>query len=151
MYQKILVPIDGSATAARGLTEAIALGRLTGARLQLVHVVDELSFALAAGEGLTYTGDMLNLLREAGAAMLAEAQARVQSAGLEVDTVLKDGLAGRVADLVLDQAQAWGAELLVLGTHGRRGIGRMFMGSDAESIVRQATMPVLLVRASAQS
>jgi len=151
MYQRILVPIDGSATAARGLAEAIALGRLTGARLQLVHVIDELSFALAAGEGLTFSGDLLGLLRESGAAILAGAQASVRAAGLEVETVLKDGVAGRVADLVLDQAKAWGAELLVLGTHGRRGIGRLFMGSDAESIVRQAPMPVLLVRAGGQS
>jgi nucleotide-binding universal stress UspA family protein len=151
MYQRILVPIDGSATAARGLAEAVALGRLTGARLQLVHVIDELSFALAASEGLTLSGDLLGLLREAGAAILADAQATVRAAGLEVETVLKDGLAGRVADLVLDQASAWGAELLVLGTHGRRGIGRLFMGSDAESIVRQAAMPVLLIRCGGPS
>jgi nucleotide-binding universal stress UspA family protein len=78
--------------------------------------------------------------------MLAEAQARVQSGGLEVDTVLKDGLAGRVADLVLDQAQAWGAELLVLGTHGRRGIGRVLMGSGAEQIIRLSPVPVLVIR-----
>jgi len=51
MYQRILVPIDGSATAARGLAEAIALGRLTGARLQLVHVIDELSFARRQCDG----------------------------------------------------------------------------------------------------
>ena len=148
MYSKILVPIDGSATAARGLQEAIALGRLTGATLRLIHVVDELSFALSSGYGLTYTGDILNLLREAGREGLDGAQAKVQAAGLGVDTVLSDGFSGRVCDLVLAQAESWGADLIVLGTHGRRGIGRMFMGSDAESIVRSATVPVLLLRAA---
>ncbi len=146
MYQKILVPIDGSATSECGLEEAIKLGQLTGAKLRLVHVVDELSFALSAGYGVSYTGDILGVLRTTGAEILSKAQAHVQAQGLEVDTVLNDGLAGRVCDLVLAQAGSWGADLIVLGTHGRRGVGRLFMGSDAENIVRAATIPVLLLR-----
>ena len=149
MYQRILVPIDGSATGARGLEEAIKLGKLTGARLRLVHVVDELSFAMSAGYGLTYTGDVLNVLREAGTEILGKAINHAKAAGLEADSVLNDSFAGRVCDLVLAQAKAWDADLIVLGTHGRRGVGRMFMGSDAENIVRGATTPVLLVRSDA--
>lgn len=151
MYKKILVPIDGSATSARGLEEAIKLARLTGARLRLIHVVDELSFAMSAGYGLTYTGDVLNVLREAGAEILSNAVTQAMAAGLEADSVLNDSFAGRVCDLVLAQAKAWGADLIVLGTHGRRGVGRMFMGSDAENVVRGATTPVLLVRAAADA
>ncbi|MEP7295273.1 MAG: universal stress protein [Burkholderiales bacterium] len=149
MYQRILVPIDGSDTAARGLAEAVKLAKLTGAQLRLLHVVDELSFALGASEGLTFTGDVLNLLREGGAAVLAGAAATVRAAGLQVDTVLKDSFAGRVSDLVVAEAAAWPADLIVLGTHGRRGVGRLFMGSDAESIVRSAHTPVLLLRGGA--
>jgi len=148
MYQRILVPFDGSATAARGLAEAVKLAGLTGARLRLIHVVDELSFAFAASEGLTFTGDMPSLLREAGAAILAQGAASAQAAGLVVETVLKDSFAGRVCDLVIDEARSWPADLIVLGTHGRRGVGRLFMGSDAESIVRSAPIPVLLIRAT---
>jgi len=147
MYQKILVPIDGSPTAARGLDEAIALGKLTGGQLRLIHVVDELSFALGSGYGATYSGDILGMLRDAGAEILSVARARAQAAGLTADTVLHDNFEGRVSDLVTAQADSWGAELIVLGTHGRRGMGRLFMGSDAENIVRRATVPVLLVRA----
>ena len=66
-----------------------------------------------------------------------------------VDTVLKDSFAGRVSDLVIKEAGAWPADLIVLGTHGRRGLGRLFMGSDAEAIVRSAPVPVLLLRAKA--
>ena len=151
MYQRILVPIDGSVTAARGLAEAIKLGRLTGAQLRLIHIVDELSFALSASQGMTMTGDMLDMLREAGAEILAQGAAGVRAAGLQVDTVLKDSFAGRVSDLVIAEAGAWPADLIVLGTHGRRGVGRLFLGSDAETIVRSAPVPVLLLRAAAST
>jgi len=151
MYQRILVPIDGSPTAERGLAEAIKLGRLTGAQLRLIHVVDELSFALSASQGMTLTGDVLDMLREAGAEILAQGAASVRAAGLQVDTVLKDSFAGRVSDLVISEASAWPADLIVLGTHGRRGVGRLFLGSDAETIVRSAPIPVLLLRAAASN
>ena len=146
MYQRILVPIDGSATSHRGLAEAIALARVTGGRLHLLHVVDELSFAMAADGFSGLSVDLLTLLREGGAKILATAVAEVEAAGLPVDGVLKDSLAGRVSDLVLDEAATWPADLIVIGTHGRRGAGRLFMGSDAEQVLRQASAPVLLVR-----
>jgi nucleotide-binding universal stress UspA family protein len=148
MYQRILVPIDGSPTSARGLAEATLLGQLTGAQLRLIHVVDEQSFALGASQGMTLTGDVLNLLREVGAEILAQGAASVRAAGLAVDTVLKDSFTGRVSDLVIKEAGVWPADLIVLGTHGRRGLGRLFMGSDAETIVRSALVPVLLIRAT---
>lgn len=151
MYQLILVPIDGSATSDRGLEEAIKLGKLTGAKLRLIHVVDELSFALSTSYGGAYSGDILGSLRDAGGEILSKGQARVQACGLEVDTVLNDSFSGRVCDLVMAQVARWGADLIVLGTHGRRGVGRLFMGSDAENIVRAATIPVLLLRADPTS
>lgn len=147
MYQRILVPVDGSATSDRGLDEAIKLGTLTGAKLRLIHVVDGLSFALSAGYGMTSTGDVLGVLRTAGAEILSKGQAQVRAHGIEVDTVLSDSLVGRVCDLVSAQVSGWDADLIVLGTHGRRGVGRLFMGSDAEDIVRVSTIPVLLLRA----
>ena len=146
MYQSILVPVDGSATSDCGLDEAIKLGKLTGAKLRLIHVVDELSFAISAGYGAVGSFDIISLLREAGGEILSKAKARVQASGLEVDTVLIDSFEGRVCDLVLAQVGIWGADLIVLGTHGRRGVGRLFMGSDAENIVRASTIPVLLLR-----
>ena len=66
--------------------------------------------------------------------------------GVPVDTVLIENLDARVAQLVVEHAQAWGADLIVLGTHGRRGLARVLMGSDAEQIARTAPVPVLLVR-----
>ena len=148
MYQKILVPIDGSPTSSRGLQEAIKLAKLTGARLRLMHVVDSISFAVGMEAAMMVTGEMLELMREGGRELLDKARARVEKAGLRVDTVLVDSLAGRVCDLVVAQAESWHAGLIVLGTHGRRGVGRMLLGSDAELILRLATVPVLLVRAA---
>ena len=148
MYQKILVPIDGSATSSRGLQEAIKLAKLTGARLRLIHVVDSISFAAGMEASMMVTNEMLGLMRESGEKLLAKARAKVEKAGLRVDTVLIDNMAGRVCDLVVAQAKAWHAGLIVVGTHGRRGVGRMLLGSDAEMITRLATMPVLLVRSA---
>jgi nucleotide-binding universal stress UspA family protein len=151
MYQRILVPVDGSPTSQRGLTEAVALGKLTGARLRLLHVVDETSFAMSADAFGAYTGDLLTLLRDGGEQLLAAAKAQVEAAGLAVDGVLRESLAGRVCDLVTEEARAWPADLIVLGTHGRRGAGRLLLGSDAEQILRLASVPVLLVRSDAAS
>lgn len=147
MYQRILVPVDGSPTSRRGLQEAIKLARLTGARLRLMHVVDELALASGLEAATMMTGEMMQLLREGGARLLAKERARAEKAGVATDSVLADSLAGRICDQVVDQARAWRADLIVLGTHGRRGVGRMLLGSDAEMIVRLATVPVLLVRA----
>ena len=147
MYQRILVPIDGSPTSSRGLQEAIKLAKLTGARLRLIHVVDSISFATGMEAATMVTAEMLGLMRQGGEQLLAKASARVEKAGVRVDSVLFDSIAGRVCDLVVEQATQWRAGLIVLGTHGRRGIGRMLLGSDAEMIARLATVPVLLVRA----
>ncbi len=147
MYQRILVPVDGSSTSLRGLQEAIQLAKLTGARLRLMHVIDELSFALAMDAYAGYSGDWLNVLRENGGRILADAQSAAKAAGVEADTVLCDNFEGSVHDLVVSEATKSGADLIVLGTHGRRGVGRMVMGSSAEQILRYAPVPVLLVRA----
>jgi nucleotide-binding universal stress UspA family protein len=146
MYQKILVPVDGSATSDLGLNEATKLAKLTGARVRLLHVVDVLSLAIA-GEGMVGTaGDVLAAVRESGRTILQRGEASVQAAALDVDTVLLENTAGRVAEIVADEAASWGADLIVLGTHGRRGVGRLILGSDAEQVLRLAPVPVLLVR-----
>jgi nucleotide-binding universal stress UspA family protein len=148
MYTKILVPVDGSPTSNRGLDEAIKLARLTGAKLKLLHVVDLLTIAMTPEAGAGLTAQMVDLLTEGGKTILADARARVQAADLDVDTELIDSLAVRVCDQVVDVAKAWGADLIVIGTHGRRDVGRLMIGSDAEQIVRRAPAPVLLVRAA---
>jgi nucleotide-binding universal stress UspA family protein len=146
MYTHILVPVDGSPTSNHGLDEAVKLATLTGARLRLIHVVDELVYATSLdGMGAMAT-DLIPLLREGGEKILQIAKSRVEASGVPVETALFDTFAERVCDLVVAEAMRWHADLIVLGTHGRRGVGRVLMGSDAEQIVRLAPTPVLLVR-----
>ena len=147
MYQRILVPIDGSATSDRGLDEAVRLAQLTGASLRLIHVVDELTFATGLEPTAAFAVDMIPLLKEAGTRIIERGKARVAAAGVPVDAVLLETFSARMSDLVVEQALAWKADLIVIGTHGRRGVRRMLLGSDAEQVLRTAPVPVLLVRA----
>ena len=146
MYQRILVPVDGSPTSNAGLAEAIKLAKLTGACVRVLHVVDETAFLMGGDSFTPMSGDVFTLLKEAGQAVLEAARVKVSAAGLPVQVALFDGFTGRLSDRVAEQVRDWRADVMVLGTHGRRGVGRMLMGSDAEQIVRTATVPVLLVR-----
>lgn len=145
MYERILVPIDGSATANHGLDEAIRLAKLCNARIGLLHVLDELVLMT----GFETTGsieELLPRLKQGAELMLEDARRRVAAAGVPVEIRLTECLGARTSEIVLEHAQAWKADVIVLGTHGRRGVGRFLLGSDAEQILRGADVPVLLVR-----
>jgi nucleotide-binding universal stress UspA family protein len=148
MYQRILVPVDGSATSNCGIDEAIRLAKMAGGRLRLVHVVDGL--VLSTGLELA-SCDVIGILTEAGAETLSAAKAKVEASGIAVDTFLSEAFNERVCDVVVAQARQWNADLIVIGTHGRRGVGRLLIGSDAEQIVRTAPVPVLVVRPAAEA
>ncbi len=145
MYERILVPIDGSPTSNAGLAEAMKLAKLTGARLRLLHVVDEMPFLMSEGYG-AMSADIFDRLKDAGREILEEGRARVEAAGIAVDATLFDSLSGRLCERVEEETKAWNADLIVIGTHGRRGVQRMLLGSDAEQVVRSALLPVLLIR-----
>jgi nucleotide-binding universal stress UspA family protein len=147
MYARILVPVDGSPTSKRGVAEAVKLAALTGGRIKFLHAIDMLSFAAVPEFGMTATPQLLDKLREGGLAILAGAKEVAAKAGIGCDAALVDNLTGRVCELVIDEAKTWDADLIVIGTHGRRGVGRLLLGSDAEQIVRLSPVPVLLVRA----
>ena len=148
MYQRILVPVDGSPTSNRGLAEAVKVAKLTGAQVRLLHVVDGMPFVMSVeGYGGMAT-DVLTLLREAGEGILQQARTLVKDNGIAVDTVMFDSFGGRLCDHVLEQVKEWRADLVVLGTHGRRGVSRALLGSDGEQLLRTSPVPVLLVRAS---
>jgi nucleotide-binding universal stress UspA family protein len=150
MFQRILVPIDGSPTSNRGLDEAIGLATDQKAKICLLHVADELGRTgepeAAVFMPPSYMDRYLELRRAAGRKLLARAEAKVRKRGIEVETVLLPTLGHSVADLIIKQAKKWRADMIVLGTHGRRGLTRVVMGSDAEVVVRETPLPVLLVR-----
>ncbi|MBO9648783.1 MAG: universal stress protein [Variovorax sp.] len=146
MYQRILIPVDGSPTSIGGLDEAIRIAKMTHGRLRLLHVVDELSFALAMGSESAYGDEALKSMRVEAQRVLDTALALAQSAGVEADTRLSETFPGTLSEGVAAEAREWGADLIVLGTHGRRGAKRLVLGSGAERILRVAPVPVLLVR-----
>lgn len=144
MYAKILVPVDGSETSKHGLNEAIKLVKAQGGQLRLVHVVNEL-ILVDQYEWSTYEGNVIEILRKGGRDILNEAESMVRERGLEPQGTLLEHVGGAAADLIVAQAKEWPADLIVMGTHGRRGIRRLALGSDAEQVVRLSPVPVLLV------
>ncbi|HUN25951.1 MAG TPA: universal stress protein [Steroidobacteraceae bacterium] len=146
MYQRILVPTDGSDTAQRGVDEAIALAKTLGARIRLVHVVNERSLVSPEVTGAAFDR-YAEQLHEFGASVLKATERHVRDAGVGVDAKLIETVTAPAAEYILHEARDWPADLIVCGTHGRRGIRRIVLGSDAEYIVRQSPVPVLLVRA----
>lgn len=147
-YKQILVPVDGSPTSDKALAEAIAFARLTGARLRLVHVVDELSYANGFEPAINYVNDILPLMRAASEKLLAQGRQRALDQGVDADSVLIVDAPGRICEHVAEQARLAKADLIVVGSHGRRGVGRVLLGSDSEQIIRHAPVPVLVVRAA---
>lgn len=145
MYRKILVPIDGSATAARGLHEAMRLAADQKATIRLIHVVNEL-MVMASYEGTIYSGELITALRESGQRILEQARQHVAAQGIAVEAELLEAHGGQAGSAIVKDADHCQADIIVLGTHGRRGLSRVVMGSDAEQVVRLAKIPVLLVR-----
>ena len=144
MYQRILVPIDGSPTSLRGLEVAVRLAMLTKGRLRLMHVVDDLSFALCLDAYGGKGGDWLGFLRDNGARVLEQAKSAVAACGVGVETMLSDNFSGPVHLQVTVEAGRCRADLIVPGAHGRRSAGRLVLARGAENILCCSTVPVLL-------
>ncbi|MGN2390763.1 universal stress protein [Pelomicrobium sp. G1] len=142
MYQRIFVPIDGSPASSAALAEAIGLSKKLGAAMRLAHVYESLRHT--GSEGFI---DLTERLKEEGKFLLAEAQKRCAESGVEADTVLVDAAGRRIATAIVEEAARWGAQLIVMGTHGRHGFEHLILGSVAEGVVRRAATPVLLIRA----
>lgn len=145
MYRKILVAIDDSDTSARGLDEAIKLARGESAQLCILHAIEPTALAMYP-EAAAYADDLFELLRESGKQVLQKAVAKAARRGVKARTALIDNRGFPIAELIVEYAGVWKADVIVLGTHGRRGFSHLLMGSDAESVVRLSPIPVLLVR-----
>lgn len=146
-YKKILVPVDGSPTSNAGLREAIQIAKGQGASLQLVHVVDYHYLTMTGLEAGAYIDDLMASLMQSGRRILKRAEETARKAGVPVSGALIESPTGPAADAIVRQAKKWKADVIVIGTHGRRGVRRLMMGSDAEQVVRNSPVPVMLVRA----
>lgn len=146
MYRKILVAVDGSESSKRALNEAIRIAALSGAEVHAVYLVEKAPV-------FPYTGhyDMATMnhnLRQLGLTTLNEAAQAMAAAKVDGDTELleMDNMTDDIAKCLQRCARDYGADLVVMGTHGFRGVRRAVLGSVAEKFLRLSTCPVLLMR-----
>lgn len=146
MYTRILVAIDGSALTERILTHAWELARRLAATVRLVHVVDTGWLDLGMELGVD-TSELSHARRAAGEKLLADALASARAAGLTAETRLLEMATptDHIGALISREAADWPADLVLVGTHGRRRLERMLLGSTAEGVARLSPAPVLLV------
>ena len=147
VYRRILVPVDGSSTSIAGLNEALRLARNQKARIRLIHIVDERMIFSTAEAGMNIE-PVIDSLKSGGKRILEHAAKLAAARGVRAETDMVENAASQVADVLVSRARRWRADLVVMGTHGRRGVNRLVLGSDAELVVRNSPVPVLLVRSA---
>ena len=148
MYNRIFVAIDGSESSLAAVREAARLAAGSPAVLRVVAVAD-IPAAVLTAEGANLPGVEHRALVSAREAVAA-ARAILTEAGLQFETDTPESLGVPVADVLVAAASAWQADVIVVGTHGRKGWRRMVLGSVAESLARSADRPVLLVHKHAE-
>jgi nucleotide-binding universal stress UspA family protein len=147
MYRTPLVPVDGSPAAAAGLEEAVRLAGAIGARLHLMNIVDDRAFD-GDGDAAAASGDLGEVVRERGEAVLRHAQALAAQRGVASATALVRSGGEDLQALVARQAEQSGADLVVLGTHAGQTLSRLFMSHDAGHLLNHVAVPVLLVQST---
>ncbi len=145
MFKRILVPVDGSHTSTLGLQQAVKMAREQDARLRVISIVDDLAIAQNFDANFD-TGFLFEELKAAGRRAITNATALLQRHKIKAETALFETTGKRIADVIVRDAAKWKADVIVMGTHGRRGINRLMLGSDAETVLRHAPCPVLMVR-----
>lgn len=146
MYQRILVPIDGSATSGRALDETVKFAQQHNAQVEVIYVLEDVLY-FENDDYLNYA-ELLHSMHCNGEKILAQAQQKLQQAGIVSETKLLEAQGARIANVIVDEAQNYLADLIIIGTHGRSGFSRILLGSVAEGVVRTAHIPILLIRGS---
>jgi nucleotide-binding universal stress UspA family protein len=142
MFKHILVPIDGSDCSLQALEVAAKFAGEQQARLTICTVVDPAKAAAMAFGEASMAAACLDALDEEGKALVGDAAGRVKVIWPSEVAVLD----GAPVDTIVDYARESEADLVIIGSHGRSGIQRLFLGSVAEGVIRNASMPVMVVR-----
>ena len=141
LYDRILVPTDGSEEGELAVCHALDLAAVHGASVRAIYVVDTARYAGMPME-TTWEG-VGDLLYDDGEAALKTVCELAADRGVDVETSVVDGSPSRE---IITHAERAGCDLVVMGTHGRGGIDRLLLGSVAEKVVRGSSIPVLTVR-----
>jgi nucleotide-binding universal stress UspA family protein len=142
MYERCLVPIDGSDVSYRALKEAIKIVNVSQGRVRLIYVVPE----LLTSYPVVGTQTMQEWTRTEGRDALAKAEALARELGVQTESALLEAKGQRVATVIVEDVERWPAEVIVMATHGRSGFDRLMFGSVAEGVLRTVTVPILLIR-----
>jgi nucleotide-binding universal stress UspA family protein len=144
MFQHILLPLDGSATASAALEKAIGIAKAFGSTVTPIYVIDPYPFT-AAGADLGFGQEQyFNAANADASAAIAAAQERFNEAGITVQPRVIEAHA--IWRGILDTAHSLGADLIVMGSHGRRGLEKLVLGSVAQSVLAHADISTLVVR-----
>jgi len=146
IYKRILVAVDGSETSTLAMQEAIHLAKDQKATLRIIYVADNF---VVVGDGVPFDFKQYeNAVRGYGLSILSNMESIAQKAGVSVESGIIENTehSVRIPEKIVDEASTWRADLLVIGTHGRRGFSRLVLGSVAEGVIRIASIPVLLIR-----
>jgi nucleotide-binding universal stress UspA family protein len=146
VYLHLLVPVDGSDASKAGLREVVRIATPDLSRIRLVHVIDS-SVGRDSYDPQTVGDTIIQASRDSGAAILAEAREVLTKDDLHVECVLIESHGERVPNRIIAQAREWPADLIIMGSHGRRGLARVVIGSNAAEVFRESPVPLLLVRA----
>jgi len=138
MYDRILLPTDGSDASDRAVEQAVGLAREMGAELHVLFVVEDIPYAPEMMDD-TVEEELQGIGEEAIAAI----EARADEAGVDVVSAIRKGAPHSA---ILEYADGEGVDAIVMGTHGRSGLDRYLLGSVTERVVRTADVPVLTVR-----
>jgi nucleotide-binding universal stress UspA family protein len=143
MYKRILIPVDGSEVSNHALAEGLDLAKALGSDVTVLYVVDTAVASIPDAEsGISNIELIIQTFREQGEKLLETLKAGAREKGLNVDAIMVEG---DVHDEIISTAAEKKTELIVMGTHGRRGVGRLLLGSVAESVTRRARCAVLLI------
>ena len=148
MYKRIMVAVDESFMTSQVMEAAIELAKATGAQVAICHAIDETILAQREVAMMlpNSVGKTEARMRLGAQGFLDRLLETARAAGVEADIKLVESEQKHVSDMLIDAAGEWQADLLVVGTHGRRGIERFFVGSVAERLVRKGQTSLLLVR-----
>ena len=149
MFQKLLVATDGSELGTKALDKAIELARLSGGSIIVLTATDPVATGIGAGGfGTINAGSIVSRLEDAYAEgakpLLDQARAKVEAAGIDATTLHVPRQSG--ADAIIATAADRDVDLIIMGSHGRRGIGRLLLGSQAAEVLAHSKVPVLIVK-----
>ncbi|GAA5182852.1 universal stress protein [Acinetobacter kookii] len=143
-YQNILVPVDGSETAYAAVAKAAEFAKAFGSKITVVQVLALDPYIAAEYISANQTNDLIERARNAVVESLAATKAKFNEQGLEVETKLLEGQV--IHREIVRAAEDSHADLIIIGSHGRTGLKKLFLGSVAQSVLGESHIPVLIVR-----